>query len=1215
MESSSFLIKAKARLGAVHGKSLTVEERKDAAIELAGLMLDEARRIRTHSEKKMQAELSRMMNDPLGKIFITSMTDQCFRSDSSSRIADQLTYLLEKFGIPRFLTVAKKAQLGIFKWWGKILPEPFVALAKQMIRQATAKVILPGEPEKLFQHLHKRRHEGVRINLNHLGEAILGEEEAQRRLSVYLMDLSNPEVECVSIKISTICSQLNLLSWEDTLNLLASRLRSLYRAAIDHSFLQPDGQRVPKFINLDMEEYRDLHLTVALFRRVLEEPEFHHYTAGIVLQSYLPDSFSIQQELTHWAMQRLANGGAPIKIRIVKGANLAMEKVEASLRGWEQAPYTNKSEVDANYKRMVVYGSEPAHARAAHIGIASHNLFDIAYALLLRAERGVEQYVGFEMLEGMADHIRRVIQQLSSDMLLYCPVATKEEFQNAVAYLMRRLEENTEPESFLRHAFDMTPTTSTWQIQADRFSKACQAAQTVSIIPRRQQNRFFSPEKTETCPLFHNEADTDWSLPQNRKWAETIIQEASKYNFSNIPLVIGKQTITETDPMGIGEDPSYPGKELYRYALASSGHVEMALQTAKRAEIAWAETPAKERSHLLAEVAHRLRCSRKELIGAMIADTGKVVQEADIEVSEAIDLVEYYLRTIEEMHFLEDIFWKPKGTVLVTPPWNFPCSIPTGGISAALAAGNAVIFKPAPEAVLVGWHVAKAFWEGGIGQDILQFVPCLDEPIGSMLLKDPRVAASVLTGATATAKLFLKMRPGLDLIAETGGKNALIISNMADRDLAIKDLIASAFGYAGQKCSACSLAICLAEVYDDPHFRQQLRDAAASLRIGSPWDLATRLNPLIHVPNPTLWRGLTLLEEGEEWLLMPQQQPLNPNLWSPGIKLGVKPGNFTHQNELFGPVLGVMRADSLSHAIELVNQTPYGLTSGLHSLDEREHHYWLEHIEAGNCYINRGITGAVVQRQPFGGCKESSFGRGAKAGGPNYVTQMMRPEQVGLPKNQESLEGSVEDLNEQMREMDLSKEQRELWTSSLGSYAFFWKFYFSKDHDPSQLVGQDNILRYKPHRQIAMRVQAEDNVTDVMRIIAAVLICKAPLEISVASDKKSSIMQGKWQKKAPQILTVTETEEQFIARVIRKGKIKRIRLLSTPSVALQQAFAEAACQVILEPVLANGRIELLNYLREISISIDYHRYGNLGVREGEERSPKMKKACETCCCY
>jgi RHH-type transcriptional regulator, proline utilization regulon repressor / proline dehydrogenase / delta 1-pyrroline-5-carboxylate dehydrogenase len=1207
MEDSSLIKKALQQIESVKGQKLSIDKRKDLAIELAALLLDEARRIQTSREKKQQQQLAAMMHDPIGKVFTTVITDQCFRSQRPARVADQLTYTINKYGVPHYLPSDRRVALRAFKLVGKPLAHVLVPATIHLLRKETSNVILPGEESQLSQHMERRRKEGVRVNLNHLGEAILGEKEAENRLRTYLEDLAKPEVEYISVKISTIFSQINLLGWEETLDALAKRLRQLYRTALKHHYVRPNGQKVSKFVNLDMEEYRDLNLTVALFQKVLEEPEFHNYSAGIVLQSYLPDSFLIQQELTLWAMRRLSQGGAPIKIRIVKGANLAMEQVESALRLWPQAPYTTKADVDANYKRMVNFGCQKEHAQAAHLGIGSHNLFDIAYALLLRAENGVEKEVCFEMLEGMADHMRRVVQRVSGDMLLYCPAATKEEFQNAVAYLVRRLDENTAPENFLRHAFDLIPGTETWKKQADLFARSCLAVDDVSYLPRRLQNRLNEQPFLSKEECFQNEPDTDWALPQNRKWAQKILEEWSHKKIKPIPLVIGGYYIPPGQPRGKGQDPSYPNRTLYEYALATTEQVDEALKVAKEAEKKWQYTSVKERSELLAKVAQGMRSKRGNLIGAMVADTGKTVPEADVEVSEAIDFAEYYRRNVEELQYLEDIEWKAKGTVLVAPPWNFPCSIPAGGILAALATGNCVLFKPAAESVLVGWELVQIFWEAGISQDVLQFITCEDDPVGSQLIRDPRVSAVVLTGATATAKLFLQLRPDLDLIAETGGKNTMVITSMADRDLAIKDLIHSAFGHAGQKCSACSIAIVEAEVYDYPHFMNHLRDAAASLSVGSPWNFNTRVNPLIRPPNSVLMQGLKTLEKGEEWLLEPKVHPENPHLWSPGIKKGVKPGSFTFQNELFGPVLAVVRADNVEHALEIMNQTAYGLTAGIHSLDEREQKLWLKKIEAGNCYINRTITGAIVQRQPFGGCKDSSFGRGAKAGGPNYLTQLMHTKQKSMPKEREALTHEAHPLLQALEVNRLSLAEREVWEASAENYHFYWKHYFSLSHDPSRVLGQDNLLCYKPHPQTIFRVQEGDKKLDILRVISAALICHAPLEVSASEEL--ALPKG--------ILVRKESEEEFIKRV-EEGKIKRVRLLKKPSKMLQEALARAACHINLGEVLANGRLELLHYLREVSISSDYHRYGNLGDREKEKRQPlpnTSSSPCGACACH
>ena len=686
MDTTIQISKAKSIIDSVKQRSLTTEERRELAVELAGLMLQEARRTQTGYEHRTQGQLARMMDDAAGKVFTTSMTDECFRSSNNSRIANQMIYLMNKFGIPKYLSYIKRVQLFFFKLFGKIIPGLLVPLSRTVLRKETSKVILAGENHKLSKHMQRRHNEGVRVNLNHLGEAILGEEEAEKRLKVYINDLLRPDVEYVSVKISTICSQINLLAWDETIDtILARRLKEIYRAAMRHTYVRADGMQVPKFVNLDMEEYRDLHMTVALFQRVLDEPEFFQHSAGIVLQSYLPDSHLIQKQLTEWAMARVAKGGAAIKIRIVKGANLAMEKVEASLKGWPQAPYTLKTHVDANYKKMLEYGTIPEHARAARIGVASHNLFDIAYAMLLRSERNVERYVEFEMLEGMADHIRRVVQQLTGDMLLYCPAATKEEFQNAVAYLVRRLDENTAPENFLRHVFGLIPGTKEWKEQASLFSAACHSANSVKIGPRRTQDRSVEPAMPPFNSPFHNEADTDWSLPQNQRWIHNIVKEWKQKKWEDIPISVAGKEIYQTPHKGDGKDPSNPSNVLYHYSLAESSDVETALQTGIKAHQQWSKTSVQQRSQLLAQIAQGLRKHRGDLIGAMIADGGKLAYEADVEISEAIDFAEYYRRNVEKLSKLEDIRWSSKGIVLVTPPWNFPCSIPLGGISAALA--------------------------------------------------------------------------------------------------------------------------------------------------------------------------------------------------------------------------------------------------------------------------------------------------------------------------------------------------------------------------------------------------------------------------------------------------------------------------------------------------------------------------------------------------
>jgi RHH-type transcriptional regulator, proline utilization regulon repressor / proline dehydrogenase / delta 1-pyrroline-5-carboxylate dehydrogenase len=1197
----SKLEKARQCIQSVKGKPLSLQERTQLATELASLILLAAEHFQTNEEKQQQKNLAKMMEDPMGKIFTTAFTDQSFRPNKFSRIAHQMVYLLHYFGVPNFLSPIKTLAMRLLKTFGLAFPALIVPGAIAALRRETSKVIIPGEKKALLAHIKTRSKEGIRLNLNHLGEAILGEEEANKRLEVYLKDLKEDAINYVSIKISTIYSQINLISWNDTLEHIANKLRKLYRTAIKYPYLAQDGQRLAKFINLDMEEYKDLLLTKEVFKKVLDEEEFKHYSAGIVLQAYIPDSHLIQQELTEWAMKRCQKGGAPIKIRLVKGANLAMERVEASLRGWSQATYESKIHTDANYKRMVHYALETKHIRCATIGIGSHNLFDIAYALLLASENEVFDFINFEMLEGMADHIRRIIHELTGTVLLYCAVATKQDFQSAIAYLIRRLDENTGPENFLRHMFNLHPGTESWDTQTAFFLEGFKQIQTAPLGPNRKQNRYDPPKSFLTTTPFENEPDTDFSLPTHVQWAADILNKYKDLSFGPIPLVINGKEIHEQTPSGKGYDPSKPGRVIYTYSMAHQDLIEEALRVSKSSEALWKSVSIEERIKIIAQSAHLMRVKRADFIGVMIADGGKTIIEADTEYSEAIDFAEYYLRSMLRYNSLEDLSFSPRGTILITPPWNFPVSIPAGGIIAALITGNCVLFKPAPEAVLCGWELAKLFWQAGVPKNVLQFINCVDEPIGSELIKDCRINSVILTGATATAKLFLQLRHALHLCAETGGKNALIITAMADKDLAIKDLVHSAFGHNGQKCSAASLAILEKEVYEDEKFLKQLRDAVSSLKVGSAWNPQNKITPLIKPPGPELLKALTTLEPGESWLLKPRQDPSNPNLWSPGIKLGVTRGSFTQTTELFGPVLGLIQADDLDHAMQIANSTPYGLTSGLHSLDEREQKKWQNTIIAGNCYINRTITGALVQRQPFGGCKKSSFGNGAKAGGPNYLLQFMHATQKTLPKEKSPVNTWVNRLSTFLEKFDFSTEDLGTWYASVAHYAFWWQR-FKRDYDPTKILGQDNIQRYVSHKKIAIRLYPENDPLDYLRLFAAALTTETSVQISWKQSGKNFPPHANWQALLPLFNITEESEEDFLSRV-RSGDIKRVRMISKATPELLNAAAISACYINDTPVLANGRIELLHYLREVSLSIDYHRYGNLGLRENEMRKP------------
>ena len=1220
------------------------------AVHLARELCRHARSLQTPQERRQQAELDRMIQSPHDKATMMQLTDQAFRSRRPHRAADQLIHILDVQGVPRFFSAIDRTLLMGFQSFGSYLPGVAMPFVKERMHQETANVILPAEREHLAEHLRARWEEGVRMNVNFLGEALLGEEDAQRRLQGYLTALQQPEIEVVSVKISTIYSQISTLAREYTVGILCDRLELLFRAAAKAKFKRRDGTSVPKFVYLDMEEYRDKDLTAEVFMRTLDRRGLEQARAGIALQAYIPDSFATQQRINEWARKRAAAGGSPVTIRIVKGANMEAERVEASIRGWRQAPYKTKLETDANYLRMLHEGMLPENLAAVRLGIASHNLFTLSYALVLAAKNNALDRVQFEMLEGMANHQRRALFELTGNMLLYAPACKQEDFTNAIGYLVRRLDENTGTDNFLRYAFNVEVDSAEWNTLEQQFIEAFEARDSVNSEPRRVQNRSNEPaSRGVPAPahphdyIFRNEPDTDWSLTANDDWAKSIVatwKDKHSAQAADIPLVIAGNDLLDNRQLRDSIDPSRPGTIVARYHQATEEEINAAVEAARTDADGWRRRSQSERVTTLHRVAEELAAARGTLMGAMLAEGGKTLAESDPEVSEAIDFCRFYADTAQYFHDLPGVSASGRGVVVVVSPWNFPLAIPCGGVAAALGAGNNVILKPASDTVLIAYELCQCFWRAGVPKTALQFAPCSGGTVGAKLVAHPGVDAVILTGGTETAVEMLRNKPTLHLLAETGGKNATIVTALSDRDQAVKNVLHSAFNHGGQKCSATSLLILESEVYHDAGFRAMLCDAVESLRVGSAWELSTKIGPLIRPPSGALETGLKELEPGEEWAVMPRlHADGNPHLVSPGVKWGVQPSSFTHCTELFGPVLGVMEARDLTDAIGLVNATGFGLTSGLESLDDREQELWCSQIRAGNLYINRSTTGAIVLRQPFGGMGKSSVGPGIKAGGPNYVVPLMQftdeadAHSVFVSEDAERLEreprptpailsgplaaprrpAMLQDFYRAIVERAGSQSNANEYElrrvlSAIASYEHWARNEFHAAHDHFRLLGEDNYRRYLPVEPLRIRIHENDSLSDIFCRAAAARAadCRAtissPPSLTGPAAAAVELLDQLTDPWAGAIEFIEESDET-LAEAIWKGQVARIRYAAQDRVPeiLRAAAAESLQYVADAHVSRHGRIELLWYMREQSVSQVYHRYGNLGLRIDEPR--------------
>ncbi|MGH3291531.1 MAG: proline dehydrogenase family protein, partial [Acidimicrobiales bacterium] len=1001
-----------------------------------------------------------------------------------------------------------------------------VAAVRARLRSTTGDLILDADPGRLARHLARRRRDAITPIVNVLGEAVLGEAEAADRTARVLEMIARPSVDCVSVKLSSIASQLVTLDHAGSLARVGARLRDIYRAAAR------DGV----FVNLDMEEYRDLRLTLDAFTSVLDEPEFATLAAGVVLQAYLPEAHDALDELIGWAASRSRRGASRVKVRLVKGANLAMERAEAQLHGWTPAPYATKADVDASYARLLDVALSPDVA-GLRVAVASHNLFDVAWALEVAAARGVGDRLDVEMLEGMANAEALALARDGERVLVYTPVTRRDDFDAAVSYLVRRLDENTAPENYLASSLDIADDAAVFDDQRLRFAASVGGRHAVS----RQSRRHGPAEALRRG--FVNCADGD---PTDPLYVDAVSRARDSLDARTGDWV----GPTGDDPVD-GIDPSAHGAPWYRYGVAGVSDVDAAVERARAAAPGWEARGAAARSALLERASDLIDESRASAIAVMARDAGKTVAESDPEVSEAVDYLRYYARRASDLDGSA-----PLGVVCVVPPWNFPYAIPAGGVAASLAAGNSVILKPAPEAVATAHHVAERLWAAGVPRDVLQVLPTRDDDVGRRLVTHAGVDAVVLTGAFDTARLFASWRPELNLLAETSGKNALVVTACADVDLAVRDLVASAFAHAGQKCSAASLGIIDASLLGEGPFVRQLVDAVTSLVVGPARDPATVVGPLIRPPEGWLAQALTSLRVGESWLVEPRALDAEGYLWRPGVKVDVRPGSMSHRQEWFGPVLGLMAAPDLDTAIEWQNGVDYGLTAGLHSLDVGECEHWLERVNAGNLYVNRPTTGAVVGRQPFGGWKRSAVGPTAKAGGRHYLECLRRWPRVD--------------------DVDAALAGASEWWRDVGALAL----------DESGLDVERNVARYRRLTPATARGEV------LVRVDAS------------TSSGELAYLDGLGALTGQRIVAVADPSAR-VGPSVERLSLDELVTRQAPNARLRWLSAEAAPVDVLlargvsldrRPLAQAGHVEAPRWLHEQSVAVTNHRYGN--VRAG-----------------
>lgn len=871
-------------------------------------------------------------------------------------------------------------------------------VVRQNVTRLARRFIVEEETAALQSVLANLRAEPAAFTIDVVGEATVSDKEAlamQQRYLDLLRGLSTivadwpvvPQIDRgpngllptinVSVKVSSLCARFDPLD-PDSESIAVERLRPLVSEAA----------RLKAALTIDMEQFAFKETTLAIFRRMLEESEFASAPPlAIAMQAYLYDTERDLSELLRFARERKRRIG----VRLVKGAYWDSEIAWAKQKGWPIPVYLDKAATDANYERLARLLLENFDIVDAAFG--SHNIRSLAHAIVTAKELGVPRN-GYEiqMLYGMGEPIRRAVIQNGRRVRVYLPTGR---LLPGMAYLIRRLMENTSNTSFLRQTY----------ADEEDIHKLIQKPMAKKAATRRRS----SPRRTDDAEIvapFQNEPLVDFSIGENRvRFGEALKRTREKFGRDYRLWVEGRER--ETGSWLESVNPADPAEVVGRVAVAGQNEADRALAAAVGFFPEWRRTVATERADFLFRAAAIMRRRRLDLAAWELFEVGKGWREADADVAEAIDYLEYYGREMLRLaapRITQQIpgeanlyLYEPRGVAVIIAPWNFPLAILTGMTAAALAAGNCVLVKPAEQSPVTGALLMEILREAGVPPGACQLLQGGGE-LGAYLVRDPRVHLIAFTGSRDVGLEILRAaydhQPGQEhvkrVVCEMGGKNAIIVDSDADLDEALVHIVESAFGYQGQKCSAASRLILLDDIHGQ--LLERLVEAVKSLKIGPTVDPGNFIGPVIDAAAQSKIIGYLDIGKREGTCVVEREAPTNGYFVGPAVFSNIQPQHRLAQEEIFGPVLAVIKARDFDQALAIANRSSYALTGGLFSRSPAHIQTARREFRVGNLYINRGITGAVVERQPFGGLKLS--GIGSKAGGPDYLLQFLEPRTI-----------------------------------------------------------------------------------------------------------------------------------------------------------------------------------------------------------------------------
>ncbi len=1155
--------------------------------------------------------LAAALQDDRGHDFTRGFLDAVVRPEDPRVAARNLEQLGQD--VPESLAWYLRGAVTLGGGFATMAPWAVVPTARRILRRMTGHLVVDATPAKLGAALAKVRRPGDRIAVEPLGNAVLGSTGSDLRLQQVVDLLGRDDVDHVSVAVGTALPQVAPWALDQSVERAVDRLVPVLRAAAART----GAGRPAAVVDLQAGTRADLDLTLAVFRTLLDRDEFTGLTAGLTLQASLPETARALDDLTTWAQARRARGGAPVRVRLVKGAEVPTERIDALLHDRPVATWGDRRGTDTAFLRLLDAALVPERTDAVHVGVGSHDPFDIATAWVLAERRGVTGALGVDVLLGMTGPVLDAVRDTVGGVLVVAPVVHPDAFDAAIPYLARRLQESADPEGAAAAATELDRDQSVFDRRLGRFTAAVAALDEAVPATHRTQDRRAPVGEPPHRDGFRNVPDTDPAVAADRSWALDVLRRVPRSQ-------LGAQTARGA-------------------RTADRSKLERVVARTAQAGVNWGRQDPSDRAELLDLIAHELETRRADLVEVAVAEVGVTLTDADTEVSRTVDLAHHHAdgaRRLAELDGDGARYVPPRLTV-VAPAWNAPMASAAGGVLAALAAGSGVVLKPSPRAVRCAAVLADVLWDAGVPHSLLQLVDLDQDQLGRDLIAHPTVDRILLSGSVETARSFRWWRAGLPLTAETNAGSTIVVTPSADLDLAVQDVVESAFGQAGQRAASASLVVLVGSVGDSEHFRRQLVDATRTLRVAWPDDPTARIGPLVAEAAAAGSAGsggadrargaLTELAPGESWLVQPAPLDDSGRLWSPGIREGVRPGSVTHHTAAPVPVLGIVRVDTLEQAVAVQDGTGGGLVAGLHSLDPDEVADWLATVQAGTLVVNRTTTGARVHRQPSGGWKASSVGTGTKPDGPMYLATLGRwertPRTVHKSIQLTGLPPRVTAVVEAARS-GLSFEEFDQVRAGARSDVRAREALFGTAHDTAGLGVERNVLRWRP-QSVVVRHAEGASAGDLVRTLVAATAARAHVLLSTARPLPGPLTQLFASSRSPLDVVdhLVESDEDFLGRaasgavfrpdwtadeppqdaldaVLTQGPDRprsafggpgsRIRLVGGDALALEEALGAGIDTAIHDqPVVESGWIEMLPYLREQTVSITTHRFGDV----------------------